>query len=67
MITFILGFLIGTIVTFLLYVKVSKEVNSKTVAEVLEKCVEKIKLHDWDIEKTIDYLNNTSNKLRNRK
>lgn len=67
MITFILGFLIGSIATFLFYVKASKEINSKIVAEVLEKCVEKIKLHEWDIEKTIDYLNNASNKLRNRK
>lgn len=48
-------------------VKHSKEIVAKTTLSILEECVDKIKLYDWNIEKTIDYLNNTSNKLKIKK
>ncbi|WP_282798695.1 hypothetical protein [Lactococcus lactis] len=67
MITFVLGLLIGAIVMFWFNVKHSKEIVAKTTLSILEECVDKIKLYDWNIEKTIDYLNNTSNKLKTKK
>lgn len=67
MLTFILGLLIGLIATFLFYVKTAKEISSKTIADILEDCVEKIELYEWNVEKTIDFLNKTSNKIRKNK
>ncbi len=67
MLTFILGLLIGLIAMFLFYVKTAKEISSKTIADILEDCVEKIELHEWSVEKIVDFLNNAANKLKNKK
>lgn len=65
--TFVLELLIGAIVMFRFNVKHTKEIVAKTTLSILEECVDKIKLYDWNIAKTIDYLNNTSNKLKIKK
>ncbi|MDQ7158794.1 hypothetical protein RCG63_02150 [Lactococcus lactis] len=67
MLTFILGLLIGLIAMFLFYVKTAKEISSKTIADILEDCVEKIELHEWGKEKIVEFLNNAANKLKNKK
>ncbi|BDE10418.1 hypothetical protein Llc71_21130 [Lactococcus cremoris] len=67
MLTFILGLLIGLIAMFLFYVKTAKEISSKTIADILEDCVEKIELHEWGTEKIVEFLNNAANKLKNKK
>ena len=46
MITFILGLLIGAIAMFLIYLKQTKEIATKTISSILEDCVEKIELHE---------------------
>lgn len=51
MTTFVLGLLIGAIVMFWFNVKHSKEIVAKTTLSILEECVDKIKLYDWNIEK----------------
>ncbi|MCT0509709.1 hypothetical protein RZO27_09335 [Lactococcus lactis] len=67
MITFILGLLIGAIAMFLIYLKQTKEIAAKTIADILEDCVEKIELHEWGTEKIVEFLNNAANKLKNKK
>lgn len=67
MITFILGLLIGAIAMFLIYLKQTKEIAAKTIADILEDCVEKIELHEWSAEKIVDFLKKTSNKIRKNK
>ncbi|PCS16577.1 hypothetical protein RU92_GL001001 [Lactococcus cremoris subsp. tructae] len=52
---------------FLFYVKTAKEISSKTIADILEDCVEKIELHEWSVENIIDFLKKTSNKIRKNK
>ncbi|MEY8514490.1 hypothetical protein [Lactococcus taiwanensis] len=66
MITFILGFLIGCIGMFLFCVRSTKEVSSQAIAEILEECVEKIELHEWNTEKTVDFLSKTSKKIKSK-
>lgn len=51
MTTFVLGLLIGAIVMFWFNVKHSKQIVAKTTLSILEECVDKIKLYDWNIEK----------------
>ncbi|MCC4121354.1 hypothetical protein [Lactococcus lactis] len=67
MIIFILGLLIGAVVMFLIYVNQTKKIAAKTISSILEDCIEKIELHEWDKEKIADFLNNAANKLKNKK
>ncbi|QRZ32203.1 hypothetical protein [Lactococcus cremoris] len=67
MLTFILGLLIGAIAMFLIYLKQTKEIAAKTIADILEDCVEKIELHEWSVEKIVEFLNNAANKIRKNK
>lgn len=67
MITFILGLLIGAIAMFLIYLKQTKEIATKTISSILEDCVEKIELHEQGTEKIVEFLNNAANKLKNKK
>ena len=52
---------------FLIYLKQTKEIASKTISSILEDCVEKIELHEWGTEKIVEFLNNAANKLKNKK